>query len=145
MGGNSITVAYQEERAALGLGGPGRVSVFRPWYVAHDPERALATWGPHFEHFGARHAAWVGADQDTKFDTEVARTWGDPLTGMNYLHGTPEDCLDELRRYHARKPFTELIAPIAPPYDTAAAAESMELFAREVMAPFKAELAAVTA
>jgi alkanesulfonate monooxygenase SsuD/methylene tetrahydromethanopterin reductase-like flavin-dependent oxidoreductase (luciferase family) len=144
MGGNSITLAYQEERTALGLDGPGRVSVFRPWYVARDPERAMATYGEHFAHFSARHASWVGADRDTAFDTEVARAWGDksdPLKGMNYLHGTPEQCLEELRHYYARKPFTELIAPIAPPYDTEAAAESMRLFAAEVMTPFKRELA----
>jgi alkanesulfonate monooxygenase SsuD/methylene tetrahydromethanopterin reductase-like flavin-dependent oxidoreductase (luciferase family) len=138
MGGNSITQAYRDERAALGLEGEGRVSVFRPFFVARDPERALAEWQAHFEHFGARHAAWVGADQDTSFDAQVAATWGDPMRGMNYLHGTPEACLGELRSYHARKPFTEMIAPIAPPYDTDAAAESMELFAREVMEPFKA-------
>ena len=62
---------------------------------------------------------------------------------MSYLHGTPEQCLDQLRALYQRKPFDDLIAPITPPYDLDGVRRSIRLFADEVMKPFRDELATV--
>jgi hypothetical protein len=59
---------------------------------------------------------------------------------MSYLHGTPADALDQLRALYERKPFTDFISPITPPYDIEGVRRSIRLFATEVMQPFKQEL-----
>jgi probable F420-dependent oxidoreductase len=142
MGGRSIARAYEEEWEAAGHTGPrGRVSVYRPWFASRDPERDLARYREHFAYFAQRNAGWLAQSSDTKFDAEVARRLADsddPLKGWNYLIDTPEACVEELLRYRERKPFTDLIAPLGPPYDATALAESLKLFATEVLPALRA-------
>jgi alkanesulfonate monooxygenase SsuD/methylene tetrahydromethanopterin reductase-like flavin-dependent oxidoreductase (luciferase family) len=145
LGGRTIRQAYEDELVAHGLApGDYRVSVFKPIFVAEDPARELDRYRDHFEYFTNRHATWVGTNRDVAYDAQIQAAWGntvDPLSGMSYLHGTPSDCLAQLRALYQRKPFTDLIAPITPPYDIEGVRRSIRLFATEVMAPFKREIA----
>jgi alkanesulfonate monooxygenase SsuD/methylene tetrahydromethanopterin reductase-like flavin-dependent oxidoreductase (luciferase family) len=145
LGGRSIRAAYEEELAAhRHRRDQRRVSVFKPFFVAEDPAAELGRYRDQFEYFTARHAGWVGANRDVAFDADLQVTWGnveDPLSGMSYLHGTPEQCLVQLRALYQRKPFDDLIAPITPPYDLDGVRRSIRLFADEVMTPFRRELA----
>lgn len=144
LGGNSIRTAYEEEFVAHGHDpAQRRVSIFKPFFVTEDPTADLDRYRAHFEYFTSRHASWVGANRDVPYDEQIQVRWGDtsePLSGMRYLFGTPEQCLAELRSLYLRKPFTDLIAPITPPYDIAAVTRSMRLFATEVMEPFTREV-----
>lgn len=149
LGGRAIRQAYDEELVGHGHDpSDHRVSVFKPIFVAEDPAAELERYRDHFEYFTSRHAGWVGNNRDVPYDAEVQAAWGDttdPLSGMSYLRGTPAQCLEQLRALHARKPFTDLIAPITAPYDIDGVRRSIRLFATEVMAPFKRELAASAA
>jgi alkanesulfonate monooxygenase SsuD/methylene tetrahydromethanopterin reductase-like flavin-dependent oxidoreductase (luciferase family) len=141
MGGRSIGSAYAE------AGGGGRVSVYRPWFVSRDPERDFARHREHFVYFNRRNAGWLAQSADTEYDAQVARALADasdPLAAWNSIFDTPEAALAELRAYRERKPFTDLIAPLGPPYDAAALAETLELFAAEVIAPLRAETPAAS-
>jgi alkanesulfonate monooxygenase SsuD/methylene tetrahydromethanopterin reductase-like flavin-dependent oxidoreductase (luciferase family) len=142
LGGQTIRHAYREELSKLGHDPAAfRVSVFRPFFVTEDPEATLATFAPQFDYFGRRQGTWVGGDRDIAFDGELSARWqASALEGMNYLYGTPESCLNELRKYYERKPFTDYIAPLLPPYDLDAVSRSLELFASRVMAPFRDSL-----
>lgn len=146
LGGRTIRDAYNEELRAGGRQPANhRVSVFKPFFVAEDPAAELDRHRREFEYFTSRHAGWVGANRDVAYDAQIQQSWGDtsdPLSGMSYLHGTPASCLEQLRELYRRKPFTDLIAPITPPYDLDGVRRSIRLFADEVMAPFKRELAA---
>ena len=146
LGGRTIRTAYEEELVAHGHRREDhRVSVFKPFFVAEEPKAELDRFRDHFEYFTSRHAGWVGANRDVAFDAELEVSWGnvkDPLAGMNYLHGTPAQCLDQLRALYERKPFDDLIAPITPPYDLDGVRRSIRLFAAEVIVPFRRELAA---
>jgi alkanesulfonate monooxygenase SsuD/methylene tetrahydromethanopterin reductase-like flavin-dependent oxidoreductase (luciferase family) len=139
LGGQTIRGAYLEELTKLGQDPDAfRVSVFRPFFVTEDPEATLAEFAPQFDYFGRRQGTWVGGDRDVAFDAELGARWrASALEGMNYLFGTPESCLIELQRYHERKPFTDYIAPLLPPYDLDAVSRSLELFASRVMKPFR--------
>lgn len=151
LGGRSILQTYLDAAGQEGFAaGTRRVSVFKPIFVADDPQAALARYRPQFEYFTARHATWLAQNPDIPFDDTLKRTWGDtanPLSGMQYLFGTPETCLAELRAFYERKQFTDLISPIAPPYSIDGILASISLFADQVMRPFKTQIqsTAVTA
>lgn len=144
LGGRSIRQIYLDAAGGAGFTpSTRRVSVFKPIYVAEDPETALARFRPQFEYFTTRHATWLAQNPDIPFDDTLKRTWGNtanPLSGMQYLFGTPEDCLNELRQFYQRKSFTDLISPISPPYSIDGILASISLFAERVMHPFKAGL-----
>jgi alkanesulfonate monooxygenase SsuD/methylene tetrahydromethanopterin reductase-like flavin-dependent oxidoreductase (luciferase family) len=144
LGGRTIRQAYFEAAREAGLEPyTRRVSIFKPIFVASDPMRELARYRPQFEYFTVRHATWLAQNPDIPYDETLKRTWGDtsnPLSGMQYLFGTPESCLAELRQFYQRKPFTDFISPIAPPYDIDGILASISLFAEQVMRPFKTEV-----
>jgi alkanesulfonate monooxygenase SsuD/methylene tetrahydromethanopterin reductase-like flavin-dependent oxidoreductase (luciferase family) len=144
LGGRTIRAAYEEELRKQGCDPADfRVSIFKPIFVARDPEAALNRYRDQFAYFTLRHGSWVGRDQDIAFDREIRRTWtdtSDPLRGMSYMYGTPEDCLQQLRDLYGRKPFTDLISPLTAPFEAEGILESARLFAREVMEPFRSEL-----
>lgn len=145
LGGRTIRDAFEAELVEAGHRPQDhRVSIFKPFFVAEDPAAELDRHRREFEYFTSRHAGWVGANRDVAYDEQIQQAWGntdDPLSGMSFLHGTPADCLQQLRALYRRKPFTDLIAPITPPYDLDGVRRSIRLFADEVMAPFKAEVA----
>jgi alkanesulfonate monooxygenase SsuD/methylene tetrahydromethanopterin reductase-like flavin-dependent oxidoreductase (luciferase family) len=139
-GGSAIRRAWQEELVAAGHDPTTKmVTGYRPFFISKSPARDLERLAGEFNHFGRVQARWMEADGDTSFDAVIARTWADdPIRGMNFLVGTPEEAGAELQAYYQRKPFTHFLAPIPPPYDLDAARASMTLFAREVIPEFKA-------
>jgi alkanesulfonate monooxygenase SsuD/methylene tetrahydromethanopterin reductase-like flavin-dependent oxidoreductase (luciferase family) len=139
LGGRSILRYYLDEvRSAGGDPAAMRFSVYRPFFITEDPAGDRQRWAEHFSHFGRRHGTWVGGNQDTSYDSEIGRKWSeDALTGMNYLFGTPDEALEGLKQYYLRKPFTDYIAPVAPPWDMSAVRRSYELMARDVIPRFR--------
>lgn len=140
LGGSAIRRAWEDELAAHGHD-PGALScaVWRPIFISHNPQRDLTRLEDQFRYFGRRHGGWAGTDGDVKFDGVIARAWSDDaIKGMNYLVGTPDDVLEELKTYYVRKPFTHYAAPIPPPYDLTALRTSLRLFATEVVPRFRA-------
>lgn len=140
LGGGTIRRVWERELVAAGYD-PATMMVtsYRPFFISRDPARDLQRLDPQFKYFGRRHGGWVGGDKDVSFDAVVAQAWSDDaIKGMNYLTGTPDDALEELKAYYDRKPFTHYVAPIPPPYDLADLRSSLRLFATEVVPRFRA-------
>jgi alkanesulfonate monooxygenase SsuD/methylene tetrahydromethanopterin reductase-like flavin-dependent oxidoreductase (luciferase family) len=138
-GGGTILRAWEEELVGHGHD-PAAMMVtgYRPFFVSRDPVGDLARLDEEFKYFGRVQGGWMAADKETSFDSVIARTWSeDPIKGMKYLVGTPDEVLEELMAYYLRKPFTHYVAPIPPPYDLGAVRSSVKLFAAEVIPAFR--------
>lgn len=112
----------------------------RSFYVADDPERAWAEIAPHIIYQTEAYAQWdfsgLGATADAPTEAEVEQ-----LARRTWMIGTADDVAAQIRAYHDRLPFTQLIGFSVPP---GMAPEQMnpalERFAREVMPKLRQEL-----
>jgi alkanesulfonate monooxygenase SsuD/methylene tetrahydromethanopterin reductase-like flavin-dependent oxidoreductase (luciferase family) len=103
----------------------------RSFYVTDDPERAWAEIAPHIVYQTRAYEEWgsagLNATTDAADETErrARQTW---------FIGSPADVIEQIRAYHARLPFTQLIGFGVPPgVEPEAMNSALERFAREVM------------
>jgi alkanesulfonate monooxygenase SsuD/methylene tetrahydromethanopterin reductase-like flavin-dependent oxidoreductase (luciferase family) len=103
----------------------------RSFYVTDDPERTWAEIGPHIRYQTEAYNQWGAAGLDATTETQAEL---DRRARQTWMIGNADDVEAEIRRYHERLPFTQLIGfavpPGMPPEQTTPA---LERFAREVM------------
>jgi alkanesulfonate monooxygenase SsuD/methylene tetrahydromethanopterin reductase-like flavin-dependent oxidoreductase (luciferase family) len=103
----------------------------RSFYVCDDPERGWAEIGPHVIYQTRAYDEWgaAGLNAMTEREEQIERR-----ARATWFIGPPEQMAVEIRAYHERLPFTELIGFGVPPgMEPEKLNPSLERFAREVM------------
>jgi alkanesulfonate monooxygenase SsuD/methylene tetrahydromethanopterin reductase-like flavin-dependent oxidoreductase (luciferase family) len=103
----------------------------RSFYVCDDPERGWAEIAPHVIYQTRAYDEWGAAglnattDSSEQLERRARATW---------FVGPPQQVATEMRAYHQRLPFTELIGFGVPPgMEPEKLNPSLERFARQVM------------
>jgi alkanesulfonate monooxygenase SsuD/methylene tetrahydromethanopterin reductase-like flavin-dependent oxidoreductase (luciferase family) len=103
----------------------------RSFYVCDDPERGWAEIAPYILYQTRAYDAWGSAGLSAMTDTSAAL---EQRARATWFIGPPRQVAAEIRAYHERLPFTELIGFGVPPgMEPEKMYGPLERFAREVM------------
>lgn len=103
----------------------------RSFYVTDDPERAWAEIGPHIVYQTRAYEEWGSAGLNAMTD---AREETERRARATWFIGPPGDVAAQIRAYHERLPFTQLIGFGVPPgMEPESMNPALERFAREVI------------
>lgn len=109
----------------------------RSFYICDDPERGWAEIAPHVLYQTRAYDEWGAAGLNAMTDS---REQLERRARATWFIGPPQQVAAEIRAYHERLPFTELIGFGVPPgMEPEKLNPSLERFAREVM-PLLADL-----
>ena len=128
---------YREERARLGLAGPGRLAGGHFWLVASkDPKRTLAEIGPHVLYQIEVYNQWLAAAGQALFPPVSSP---EQLVEMGILQIlTPQAAVDAVGAYVEATGIERYYSWSVPPgYPEEKMNEHLQLFAEEVMPAFR--------
>ncbi|HEY7293627.1 MAG TPA: hypothetical protein VH916_01245, partial [Dehalococcoidia bacterium] len=103
----------------------------RSFYVTDDPERAWSELAPHVRYQTEAYEVWGAAGQNAVLESEAE---GEQRARRTWMIGSADELEAQIRAYHRRLPFTQLIGFGVPPGMAPERMNSaLERFAREVM------------
>jgi probable F420-dependent oxidoreductase len=144
LAGGSGEQEYAEYARALRAHGkePGQAEIVqsRVVFVAHDPELAWREISNGLLHQHNMYSDWYDEGGGTVASISRRRL-SDPeqLPRERFVIGTPDQCVQEVRRFHEMVPFTHFAFwAQLPGVDPNRSLESMRLFATEVMPRLRA-------
>jgi alkanesulfonate monooxygenase SsuD/methylene tetrahydromethanopterin reductase-like flavin-dependent oxidoreductase (luciferase family) len=139
LGAPGVPEAYAKALEGRGLDPGDRfIAVYRPFFISTRPADDYPRLSTHFSAYHGQTGAWMEGSPDLQADHEAIKSRGErPLESLNYLFGTPEHALEDLKRHYTERPFTHLHGLMGPPLETNSLNESLRLFAHEVVEPFK--------
>ena len=128
---------YREERARLGLSGPGRAIGGHFWLiVSRNPAATLAELGPHVMYQIEMYNKWLGEAGQALFPPVSSPA---QLVEMGILQIlTPQAAIDAIAAYAEATGIERYYTWTVPPgYPEARMNEHLQLFAEEVMPAFR--------